>query len=108
MGKEYKRLAALRPADTAEAELYAPASGEEAIVNVIICNQDASTRTYRLAHTDASGTATGEDWIVYDKEILAHETHQITGISIKNPETLRCQASVADLISFVVSGLLIS
>lgn len=100
----YQRLAAIRPASTSEAELYAPGTDEQAVVTITICNQDSAQRSYSIAHTDASGAATGEDWLVYEAPIGANETQQIAGICIMNPETLRVVASVADKISFVVYG----
>ena len=100
----YGRVAALRPADTNEAELYAPASGVEFAGVLRICNQDTVNRTYKVAHTDAAGAAAGEDWEACDTVILAKKTHEMS-VAMKNPETIRVQASVADKISFSLSGL---
>lgn len=105
MGNVYGRLGALRPSNTSEAELYSPGSTAEAVATVIVCNQDTSERTYRLALTNASGSADGEDWLAYDKTIDANETHEYSGICVDYPETIRVKASVADKISFVAFGL---
>ena len=55
MTTAYKRLAALRPADTSEAELYEVPASTEAIVTLNICNQDTAERTYDVAYTDVDG-----------------------------------------------------
>jgi hypothetical protein len=104
----YKRLAALRPADTSEAELYASPASTETICKLFVCNQDTSNRTFSVAFTDASGAATGEDWLYSGFNLPANFTHEISGISLAAAETIRVQASVADKISFVLTGLQIS
>jgi hypothetical protein len=105
MANAFKRLGALRPASTAEAKLYGPASATSAVVTVTICNQSGVARTYRVALTNTDAAADSEDWLAYDTPIEANETHQIAGLSLTNPETIRVAASVADLISFVASGM---
>jgi len=104
MANTFKRLAALRPADTNEAELYAPGSGVEVIALLNICNQDSSARTVRVALTDTSGAASGEDWIAYDYSVGANEIIQFTALTLENPNTIRVSASAADVISFVLFG----
>ena len=108
MTTAYKRLAALRPADTSEAELYEVPASTEAIVTLNICNQDTSERTYDVAYTDADGAASGEDWLISGKAIPAKETHQVVGIAMPAASTLRVKASVADKISFIAFGMEIS
>jgi hypothetical protein len=105
MAVEYKRLAALRPASTSEAELYAVPSNSEIIANLTIVNQSASAVTFRVAHTDAAGAATGEDWLAYD-ETLAAYSRLVIPITAKNPETIRVQAATVDVMSFVLAGML--
>ena len=108
MANAYGRIAALRPADTSEAELYAPGAGEEAIVTLYVCNQDSSDRTFRVALTDASGAATGEDWLYYDQTVWANMSFSLRAIALTYGQTIRVQASIADKISFVLSGLVIT
>lgn len=105
MPTAYKRLAALRPANTSEAELYAVPSSTEAIATLSICNQSSSAQTYDVAYTDVTGAASGEDWIISGKTIPANETHQIAGIAMPALSTIRVKAGVADLISFVLYGM---
>ena len=105
MANAYKRLAALRPADTNEAELYEVPGSTEAVVTINICNQDSVSHTYDIALTDVDGAASGEDWIISNKPIDAFDTHQITGIAMAAGNTIRVVASIADKISFVAWGM---
>ena len=104
MANTYTRLAALRPANSNEAELYAVAAGEYIVAALNICNQSAVDRTYSVAITDASGAATDEDWIKYDSPLYANLSERIT-IACGNGDTIRVKASAGDLISFVLTGL---
>jgi hypothetical protein len=104
MANTYTRLAALRPANTDEAELYEVEAGEYIVAEIFICNQDSSDRTYRVAITDSSAAASGEDWIHYDFPIQANMSHKFT-IACGDGDTVRVKASVADKISFVLTGL---
>jgi len=104
MANTYTRLAALRPANTDEAELYAVSSDEYIVAEIFICNQDSTARTYRVAITDASGAASDEDWIHYDFPIQANMSHKFT-LACGDGDTIRVKASVADKISFVLTGL---
>lgn len=105
MADTFKRLAALRPANTSEAELYLVGTGKQAIANLTICNQDSTSHTFSIAQTDTSGAATGEDWIYSEHIIMANGTIQLTGLSMNDGESIRVKASIADKISFILSGL---
>ena len=101
----YQRLAAVRPANTNEQDLYV-LTGELISGIIHVCNQDSNTRTYRVAITD-TGTgvaAAGEDFVRYDVDLLPNLTHKITIGGLKETATIRIKASVADLISFVFFG----
>jgi hypothetical protein len=107
MANIYVRLAALRPADTNEAELYAVSASEYIVGTLFVCNQDSSARTYNVALCDNSGAASGEEWIAYELEIHANLVHKMI-IPAGDGDTIRVQASVADKISFVLTGLHVS
>jgi hypothetical protein len=101
-----QKIASLRPANTDEAQLYAIPASTEMDGFLRICNQDTSARTFRYAHTTAGhgdNAADGDDWIFYYKTINANDTIEIS-VHAKATETLRVQASVADKISFHLSG----
>jgi len=108
MADKYGRLAALRPADTNEAELYLVPSDTQIVATLTICNQGGDARTYSVAHTDATGAATGEDWLYVDNAIAANTTETVKGLTLNAAESIRVKASVADLVSFVLAGLKIT
>ena len=101
-----QKLASLRPANTSESQLYAVPSATEIDGVLRVCNQDTSSRTYRIAHTTAGHgdvAADGDDWIAYDVSISANTVHEYS-IHANASETVRVLASVADKISFHLSG----
>lgn len=100
----YKLLASVRPADTNEAALLLIGAGTEINGVLRICNQDTQSGTYRLAHCAATGAASGEDWLAYDKTIAANEVHEYS-IHASVAEEIRIKASIADKISFHFSGM---
>ena len=107
MANTYTRLAALRPANTDETELYATAASQYIVANLFVCNQDSTDRTFRVAITDASGAATDEDWIYYDTVAYANMTYRFK-IALGGGDTVRIRSGTADVISFVLTGLLIT
>jgi len=98
-------MAALAPANTTEAELYAVPSNSEIIANLVITNITAILATFRVAHTDAAGAATAEDWLAYDEDLGAHSRITIP-ITAKNPETIRVLSGTADALTFHLAGML--
>jgi len=109
MADTYQRIAAVQPTDTNEADLYPLTSGS--IIGVIhVCNQDSSERTFRVAVTDAgTGVAASvEDWIEYDTTIPANTTYKVTIEGMSATSTIRIKASVADKLSFVLMGVIIT
>lgn len=101
---EYKRLAAVRPANTTEAELYEAPAATEVVADLNIANQTANPVTFRVAHTDVDGAATSEDWLAYD-EVLEGYSRVSMHIILGPAETIRVQAGTADAISFLLSGM---
>ena len=101
----YQRLAAVRPANTNEQDLYVLV-GELISGMIHVCNQDTDTRTYRIAVTD-TGTgvaADGEDFIRYDIDLLPNLMHRVRIEGLNGTATIRIKASIADKISFVFFG----
>ncbi len=100
------KLASLRPTNTDEAQLYAVPAATEINAVLRICNQDTQQRTCRVAHcTAAHGdvAADGDDFLYYDKVIPANDVLEVS-IHALATETVRVKASVADKISFNLSG----
>lgn len=102
------RLAASAPAATTNTKLYEPAASTLGTGNLTITNRGAAA-TFRVAHIDSSNIAdiANEDYLMYDYPIgattAADSVRQITGIVIKNGESLMIYASTANL-SFVFAG----
>ena len=100
------KMASLRPANTNEAQLYAVPAATEIDAVLRICNQDTSARTYRVAHCLAGHGDVAADvyeFLIYDKNIAASDTHELS-IHANATETIRVKASVADKLSFGLSG----
>ncbi len=101
-----QKIVSLRPADANEAQLYVVPSATQIDGLLRICNQDTSERTCRVAHTTAGHgdvAADGDDWLYYDNVISKNTTIEIS-IHATATETIRVQASVADKLSFHLSG----
>lgn len=107
MAETYKRIAALRPANTNEQQLYAVPADTQIITSLAICNQTAVKRTVRVALTDTVGAAAVEDWIIYDTILDKNETINLSGIAAETNNTIRVRVDLADSVSFVLHGLVI-
>ena len=99
----YGKWASVRPANTDEAALLLAAASTEYNGVLRVCNQDSVTRTYRIAHCAATGVASGDEWLAYDKEISANDTHEWS-IHLGASQEIRHKVSVADKISLHISG----
>lgn len=101
------RIAAVRPGNTAEQQLYVVPAATEIDGLLRICNQDSTARTYRVAHCQAGHgdvpITNHANWIFYDKTIAANATEEVS-IHARATETIRILASVADKLSFHLSG----
>lgn len=106
MSEDYGRIAASRPANTSEAELYECTSGEF-IGYLTMCNQTGSAVDVSVALTDASGAATTDDWVLYEYSLSANTMYKIP-IILDTNHTVRIQIGTADAVSFQLVGLLIT
>ena len=102
----FGKLASLRPANSTEAQLYLVPAATEISGVLRVCNQNSVSVTCRVAHTTAAHgdvAADTDDFLWYDKNIPANDTIEIS-IHANATETVRVRASIADLISFHLSG----
>ncbi len=104
MALSYGRKAASRPSNDSEAQLYVVPAGTEFRGKLNICNQTANQVTYRVAHTDLTGTASSEDWVRYDWFLRPNEWHTIN-FEMGASETIRIKASTGNAIGFVLTGV---
>ena len=102
--ERYGKLKGLRPADTSEATLWEVPEEWQGVFRVTICNQDTVSRSYRLAQVSSNTAASSTDWLAYDLKIPANATHRWV-MEMYGSETIRVKASVADKLTFIVSGL---
>jgi hypothetical protein len=94
----------VRPVDLNENEWILVPADHEYIGIIRVCNQDPAAQTFRLAHTAATGAATGEDWDCYDTTLEIGQTIDIT-MEMAALETIRVQVSKIDVISFKYTGM---
>lgn len=97
------KIASLRPANTNEQALYLVPASTELTSFLRVCNQDSVARTYSVAHCSDTGAASDDEWIRKTFPIAPYDTHEIS-ILANAAEEIRVQASVADKISFHLSG----
>jgi phosphosulfolactate phosphohydrolase-like enzyme len=107
MAEAFGRLAALRPANTSEAELYEVPASTQINATLYICNQNAAEVTVDVAHTDTDGAAAVEDWILSGYIIEANNTINIS-LALTAGEWIRVKTNTADKVSFVLEGLKIT
>ena len=100
-----KRLAALKPSDTNEHELFLNQADTEVEGILRIANTLNSEVTYKVAHTDVSGAADPEDWFIPTRIIDPFDTHEVS-ITMGFNESLRVQTETADSLVFQLTGYL--
>ena len=109
MATVYKTLAQAAPAATTLTTLYTvPSSTSSVVSTIIICNQAASSATYRIAVSPAGATAEAKHYIVYGATVAASDTTALTlGVTLATTDVVRVYASSATL-SFSLFGSEIS
>lgn len=108
---QYDKIAELRLSDTNEALLYYVSLYEHIVGVLQVTNQDTVARTYRIAIENADnpcGSAGGDSFIAYDKELLPKFTHKFGPLNLGAGISIKVRANVADQIDFVLSGLFIT
>jgi hypothetical protein len=108
---EYGRVAALRPANGAEQQLWVCPVAKSFQGVVSVCNQDSVDRKYSLArcgvaHGDVA--ANGGDWRAMNVVLPPGEPPHEISVNMAAGETIRVVADAADKVSFVVEGVLMS
>ena len=96
----YKVLGQSNPAATTETTLYTVGSANGAVVSsIVVCNQSASTATYRIAiRPTADSTTAAKNWIVYGASVNANDSTILTiGVTMAQSDKIQIYASSADL-----------
>ena len=105
MATTYKVLGQSNPSATTATTLYTvPASTNTVVSTISICNQAASSATYRIAVRPAGATLATQHYLAYDIAIAANDTTALTlGITLATTDVVTVYASSATL-SFSAFG----
>jgi hypothetical protein len=109
MATTYKVLGQVNPSATTATTLYTVGAGKSAVVSTIaVCNQAATSATFRIAIRAAGATLSAEDYIAYDSAITANNSTFITiGVTLAATDVITVYASSAT-VSFNAFGSEIS
>ena len=101
----YKVLGQSNPAATTATTLYTVPAATQAVVSTIsVCNQAATSGTYRIAIRPAGATLAAQHYIAFDSAITANNTTFITiGVTLNATDVITVYAS-ASTMSFSAYG----
>ena len=105
MPSAYKVLGQSNPAATTATSLYTVPSATSAVVSTLtVCNQGASSATFRVAVRPAGATLAATHYVVFDSSLTANDSAFLTlGITLAATDVVTVQASSASL-SFSLFG----
>ena len=109
MATTYKVLGQSNPAATTATTLYTVPSATSAVVSTIaVCNQAASSGTFRIAIRPAGATLAAQHYIAYDSAITANNSTMLTlGVTLATTDIITVYGSTATM-SFSAFGTEIS
>ncbi len=109
MTETLKILGQLTPAATTLSDLYAVPGGTSAsISSIIVCNQNASSISFRISLAAAGAADNSKQYLYHDLTLLAHDTFIATiGISLASTDVVRVYASSGN-VSFNICGIEVS
>lgn len=109
MAVTYKVLGQSNPSATTATTLYTVPSSTSAVVSTItICNQAATSDSYRIAVRPAGATLDPKHYIAYNGAIPAYDSISLTiGITLATTDVVTVYAGTANL-SFNLFGSEIS
>lgn len=101
----YKVLGQSNPAATTDTDVYTCPSATQTVISTInVCNQAASSATFRIAVRPNGATLSAAHYLAYDTTIPANDSISLTlGITIDASDVVTVRASTAT-ISFNVFG----
>jgi glucose-6-phosphate dehydrogenase assembly protein OpcA len=94
-----KVLGQVNPSATTATTLYTVPSAKSAVVSSLtICNQAASTATFRIAVRPAGATLAAVHYVAYDVTVGASDTTALTlGLTLATTDVITVYASSATL-----------
>ena len=106
MATTYKVLAQSNPSATTETTLYTVPSSTQTVVSTIaVCNQTATSVTFRIAvRPAADSTTTAKHWVVYGATVPPSDSTMLTlGLTLAAGDKIQIYASSANM-SFSAFG----
>ncbi len=105
MANTYKVLGQSNPSATTNTDLYTVGSGKSAVCSTVtVCNQAASSATFRIAVRPAGATIASQHYLAYDTPISANDVLTLTiGITLATTDVVTVYASTSTL-SFNLFG----
>jgi hypothetical protein len=105
MATTYKVLGQLNPSATTATTLYTvPASTQTVVSTIAVCNQAATSATFRIAIRPAGASLSALHYIAYDSSLAANDSTMITiGVTLAATDVITVYASSATL-SFSAFG----
>jgi hypothetical protein len=109
MPSTYKVLGQSNPAATTATTLYSVPASRAAVASTLsVCNQGASSATFRVAVRPAGATLAATHYLVFDSSLTANDSAFLTlGITLATTDVVTVYASSASL-SFSLFGSEIS
>jgi hypothetical protein len=109
MPSAYKVLGQSNPAATTATTLYTVPVTKSAVASTLaVCNQGASSATFRVAVRPAGATLAATHYLVFDSSLTANDSAFLTlGITLATTDVVTVYASSASL-SFSLFGSEIS
>lgn len=105
MATTYKVLGQSNPAATTSTALYTVPAATQAIISTLtVCNQSATSATFRIAVSVNGATLSAKEYIAYDTVVSGNGIQSLTlGLSLGAADVVRIYASSANL-SFSAFG----
>lgn len=105
MATTYKVLGQSNPAATTATTLYTvPASTSTVVSTLVVCNQAASSGTFRIAVRPTGAVLAAQHYIAYDVAISANDSIALTiGLTLATTDVVTVYASSATM-SFSLYG----
>jgi glucose-6-phosphate dehydrogenase assembly protein OpcA len=105
MATTYKVLGQVNPSATTATTLYTvPASTSTVVSTITVCNQAASSATFRIAIRPAGATLAAIHYVAYDSTVAANDTTALTlGVTLATTDVFTVYASTAS-VSFNAYG----
>lgn len=99
MATVYKVLGQVNPAATTATTLYTVPSATNTVVStIVICNQAASTATFRIAVRPAGATLAAIHYVAYDVTVGASDSTALTlGLTLAATDVVTVYGSTATL-----------